>query len=575
MRNIERIIQEFRGLKNIPIPGEAKSKSHIAVIKDTQGVEQRTSEGIAEVFVQFYEALYTGRAAVPVSEPRSVKPAPDITTVELEHALASMKNGRCRDESGLVAEMLKSGGDVMHTCIKELFNDVLQCDKPSPASWSTNRLIVLFKKGEPELPKNYRPIAILPILYKLFARILCNRVQPAIIGAQSPDQAADRKGYSAEDHLLTLTLLFEKCMEWNQEIWFGLVDFEKAFDTVEHGALWNVLRGFGVDECYIHLLMKLYRDQTGVVSAGTDSRRFSISRGVKQGDPVSALLFIAVMEECFRSLKQRWNGLNLRRTRHYYGIVIDDAADPLTNLRFADDVLLVAQSRQDAAKMLTDLKHEAAKYGLVVHLGKTKILATRDEHCGGTVDIAGSCVDVLPPTASERYLGKKLCMDSFHDAELGNRLRSGWCAFAKLRHVLCSRQYPLKTRFKLFDTAVTPAALYACGTWTMAAEQSRKLRTVWRQMVRKMVQTPRGADEPWVEYIQRATHIAEQLFHEQGRLDWATTQCDRKQRLAATLHTDGVEKWSVRLFRWRPWFLTTHWRRVGRPNLRWEDDVMP
>ena len=59
------------------------------------------------------------------------KPAPDISTEELEHTLTSMKNGRCRNEFGLVAEMLKSGGDVMHTCIKELFNDVMQCDKPS------------------------------------------------------------------------------------------------------------------------------------------------------------------------------------------------------------------------------------------------------------------------------------------------------------------------------------------------------------------------------------------------------------------------------------------------------------
>ena len=80
------------------------------------------------------------------------------------------------------------------------------------------------------------------------------------------------------------------------------------------------------------------------------------------------------MEVVFRSLKRRWQALNERRTEHYYGIVIDDPRNPLTNLRFADDVLLIAASRGDVGKMITDLSHEAVKYGLKLHMGKTKIL---------------------------------------------------------------------------------------------------------------------------------------------------------------------------------------------------------
>ena len=61
-----------------------------------------------------------------------------------------------------------------------------------------------------------------------------------------------------------------------------MVDFEKAFDTVEHAALWDVLRDLGVDEAYISLLRKLYRHQPAIVVAGTVSRRFDLTRGVKQ-----------------------------------------------------------------------------------------------------------------------------------------------------------------------------------------------------------------------------------------------------------------------------------------------------
>ena len=78
-----------------------------------------------------------------------------------------------------------------------------------------------------------------------------------------------------------------------------------------------------------------------------------------------------------RTVKRRWVSLNARRTGHGYGIVIDDTDDPLTNLRFADDILLVAQSQADASKMLSDLAKEASTYGLEIHFEKIKVLTTQ------------------------------------------------------------------------------------------------------------------------------------------------------------------------------------------------------
>ena len=72
---------------------------------------------------------------------------------------------------------------------------------------------------------NYRPVAILPILHKLFSRMLCARTQPGLIHEQSAEQTTYRQGLSTEDHLLSITLLLEKCLEWNCDLWFGLIDF--------------------------------------------------------------------------------------------------------------------------------------------------------------------------------------------------------------------------------------------------------------------------------------------------------------------------------------------------------------
>ena len=115
--------------------------------------------------------------------------------------------------------------------------------------------------------------------------MFCNRLVDYVMRHQSVDQAAYRKGFSTEDHLLTVTMLIEKSYEYNFPVWLGMVDFEKAFDTVDHAALWEVLRKQGIPSHYVSLLRRLYHDQTATVQADVRSRPFKIARGVKQGDP--------------------------------------------------------------------------------------------------------------------------------------------------------------------------------------------------------------------------------------------------------------------------------------------------
>ena len=118
-------------------------------------------------------------------------------------------------------------------------------------------------------------------------------------------------------------------------------------------------------------------------------------RGVKQGDPISGLLFIAVMEVCFRDLKAKWASLNEKRSGHYFGIVIDSEQEVLSNLRFADDVLLVAHSLADARKMTAHLADAAARYGLKLNWEKTKILAMTEKRLPSSVVVGGGSVGAI------------------------------------------------------------------------------------------------------------------------------------------------------------------------------------
>ena len=132
-----------------------------------------------------------------------------------------------------------------------MFTYVLQGTWDPPASWKKSFVIVLHKKGDTKIPDNYRPITLLPIIYKLFSRIVCTRIRSKLEQAQSADQAGFRCGFSCDDHLLTAVFLMEQCAEFQLPLWMCAVDFKKAFDCVEHTSLWDSLLEQGVEKEYV------------------------------------------------------------------------------------------------------------------------------------------------------------------------------------------------------------------------------------------------------------------------------------------------------------------------------------
>ena len=89
---------------------------------------------------------------------------------------------------------------------------------------------------------------------------------------------------------------------------------------------------------YVGLLSRLYDSQRASVRADSVSREFDIRRGTKQGDPISPIIFNSVLEEVMRKVKAKWHSKQ-------YGMKLGYTSETtLTNLRFADDILLTGRS---------------------------------------------------------------------------------------------------------------------------------------------------------------------------------------------------------------------------------------
>jgi len=227
--------------------------------------------------------------------------------------------------------------------------------------------------------------------------------------------------------------------------------------------------------------------------------------------------------------------------------------------------------------MLQDLSLEAAKVGLKLHMGKTKILSSRQERHGclaqRNVEVLGEKIEVLSASEGTIYLGRFLNFERFHDAELDNRINRGWAAFAKIRRGLSDKHYPLAHRLKLFDATVSATVLYGSGTWVMTKSREQRLRTNMRRMLRKIHGCPRkvledGSEEQWVDWIIRATHAVEEKMTCCNIPHWPEGQRSRRRHLEKKILESSDGRWSKRLLEWEP---RGGFRRVGRPHTRWTD----
>jgi len=400
--------------------------------------------------------------------------------------------------------MLKSGGHTLREVLINLYNAIIQPSSPSPDNWHHTNIKVLHKSGNPQFPQNYRPIATIPILYKLFARLLYNRLEPTLDNQQSCDQAGFRRERGTTNHLFTISILQEIADEWQIPLWVAAIDFKKAFDSVTHAAIWESLTEQGVHPSYVQLLSKLYNNQTAAVKTDVQSRLFNIERGTKQGDPLSSLLFNCVSESVMRKIKLKWNskrwGLPLKP--HH----TDNTQ--LTNLRFADDLLLVATSLEHLTHMIGDLSTEAGKVGLQLHPDKTKILHNGHNTTSrarrrppNNARIHNMTIDILPTTDATKYLGRKLSFHDPHRVEIESRISFAWKKFYTLKQELAGSRYSLTDRLRLFHGTVTPTILYGCEAWTLTTELENRLTRTQRQMLRMILHSPRRRHNQHNEHL--------------------------------------------------------------------------
>ena len=111
-----------------------------------------------------------------------------------------------------------------------------------PKAWKNALIVLIHKKGNISDVKKYRPISLLPIMYKVCSNILLKRMLRTMDFHQSREQARFRAGYSTIDNLQVVNQVQEQTNQYNILFCFAFVDDEKAFDTIKFEPLFEGLK---------------------------------------------------------------------------------------------------------------------------------------------------------------------------------------------------------------------------------------------------------------------------------------------------------------------------------------------
>lgn len=350
---------------------------------DENGCEITDQFQILERQKLFYENLYTSSSPVSDQEHENLffnRDNPfinflsddekgqleiDLQERECLNVIKKMKNGKSPGIDGYTTEFYKFFWSDLKKYLMKSYNFSFDNGHLS-VSQTQGMITCLPKEGKSKFYlKNWRPITLLNVDTKIISAAIANRIKPLLKTLISETQQGFIKGrYIGECTRLVYDLI-EKTEEEDIPGLLVLIDFEKAFDTLEWSFMDKALNFYGFGSNICKWVKVLYANaQSCVINNGHCSNFFTIKRGVRQGDPLSPYLFILALELMSAAIKY---------TPNINGIKIDNSEYLLS--QYADDsALFLDDSEESLRNSIYILEKFAECAGLKANFDKTEAI---------------------------------------------------------------------------------------------------------------------------------------------------------------------------------------------------------
>jgi len=417
-----------------------------------------------------------------------------IDAWELNKAIMSMSNGKAAGHDNIHVELLKLPG--IQPILLDILNQALTSGT-TPDLWHTQTLIPVPKKGDLSKCDNYRGIALMSTVAKLYNKVLLYRIRPILDKILRPTQNGFRPKRSTTQQVLALRILTEACSNHRDSpLIVTFIDFTKAFDSINWKYLRAILTLYGIPEKLVAAIMSLYEGTHAHVRTSEGiSPPFALTQGVLQGDTLAPYLFIIVLDYVLRraipnpSIGFPLNG-GTRRTAKY-----------VTDLAYADDIATITTDAAQAQQMLRAIEREALPVGLKINRGKTEAMC---------FPAAATPVDKISMAAGEiewvqdfKYLGSHI-QSSVKD--MLARIPLAWKAATALRRLWKSALSDY-IKGRMFNTLIVTILFYGSETWVLNKTTRRRFFNAYNTLLRYCLNIHFSTHTPTIAVYARVPQI--------------------------------------------------------------------